>query len=359
MRTTLKPIDLRSDTVTLPTEDMRKAMYQAEVGDDGRLLPDGRHGDPTVAELEEHAARLLEKPAALFMASGTMANLTALRTWCPRGAAVAVGRTSHLYRREVSAFDDGYFGLRPVELPDPDGLPGADAVRLALRRHDPAMLCLENTHNAAGGTAWTPRQGASIHEVTSAAGVPVHLDGARLFNAAVALAVPPGALAAPADSLMFCLTKGLGAPMGAVLLGEAGFIARAREVRRLLGGQMRQVGVVAAAGLVALRDFRERLALDHERARGLAERLADLRGARVDPGRVRTNIVQMLLPDGGPPLRTVQDELARQGVLVHSTGARTVRLVTHRDLSDDDIVHAADVLHTVLGRTYQDGSQQQ
>jgi threonine aldolase len=337
----LTPIDLRSDTVTVPTQRMRDAMSAAAVGDDGRLTADGHSGDPTVVELEERAAALFAKPAALFMPSGTMANLVALRTWCARGATVAVGATAHLYRREISAFQDDYFGLRAVELADDDGLPDAGDLSAGI-----SLLCLENTHNAAGGTAWTPEAAAPL----LAAGVPVHLDGARLLNAAVSLDRDPAELAAPADSLMFCLTKGLGAPMGAILLGEADFIGRARTVRKLLGGQMRQIGVAAAAGLVALNGFADWLRIDHTRARRLAQLLGDLRGARVDPDRVQTNIVQVLLPASGPPVPDVVRDLTAAGVLVHSTGDAMVRLVTHRDLSDADITRAASVLRAVLDR---------
>lgn len=335
-------IDLRSDTVTVPTQRMREAMSSAAVGDDGRLTADGRSGDPTVIELEERAADLFAKPAGLFMPSGTMANLVALRTWCARGATVGVGSTAHLYRRELSAFQDDYFGLRAVELPDDDGLPSVGDLSAEI-----SLLCLENTHNAAGGTAWAPEDAAPL---LAAAGAPVHLDGARLLNAAVALDRAPAELAAPVDSLMFCLTKGLGAPMGAILLGGGEFIARARQVRKLLGGQMRQIGVAAAAGLVALNGFADWLRTDHQRARRLAELLTDLRGARVDPDRVQTNIVQVLLPESGPPVPAVVRDLTAAGVLVHSTGDAMVRLVTHRDLSDADITHAARVLHAVLDR---------
>jgi threonine aldolase len=347
----LTHIDLRSDTVTLPTQRMREAMFAAAVGDDGRLTEGGRSGDPTVAELEQRAAALFAKPAALFMPSGTMANLVALRTWCARGSAVAVGSTAHLYRRETSAFHDAYFGLRAVELADTDGLPLAGDLSAALAEHDIALLCLENTHNAAGGVAWGAEDVAPLRELASSADVPVHLDGARLFNAAVALGCEPATLAAPVDSLMFCLTKGLGAPMGAVLLGEADFVARAREVRKLLGGQMRQIGVAAAAGLVALNGFTDWLSTDHQRARRLAGLLTGLRGARVDPDQVQTNIVQVLLPESGPPVPEVIRDLTAAGVLVHSTGDAMVRLVIHRDLSDADITRAASVLHAVLDRS--------
>jgi threonine aldolase len=347
----VKTIDLRSDSVTRPTQAMRKAMYDAEVGDDGRTSPDGRFGDPTVNELEMRSADLLGLPAALFMPSGTMANLVALRTWCPRGTAVAVGSTAHIYRRETSAFDDAYLGLRPITLADDSGLPDADAVGRALRRDDqerPALLCLENTHNAAGGAAWAPDDSAPIYDTTASTGAPVHLDGARLFNAAVALDCTPADVATRASSVMFCLTKGLGAPLGAVLLGGADFIAHAREVRDRLGGQMRQVGVVAAAGLVALRDFTDQLATDHHRANRLAALLADLPGARVHLGNLHTNIVQLLLPPNCPSPHRLVTDLASHGVLVQATTDRVLRLVTHRDIAETDITRAARVLRDVL-----------
>jgi threonine aldolase len=349
----LRPIDLRSDTVTRPTEPMRRAMCRAEVGDDGRRLPDGRSGDPTVDALEARAAKLFGMPAALFMPSGTMANLVALRTWCPPGAGVAVGATAHIHRRETAAFDPDYLGLRAIPLPDETGLPTVDAVRAALAE-DPAVLCLENTHNAARGAAWRVEDAAEVYRAAARGGVPVHLDGARLLNAAVAVGSAPDALAAGAASLTFCLTKGPGAPMGALLLGDAGFVRRALRVRTLLGGQLRQAGIVAAAGLVAL-DGAAWLASDHRRAARLAHRLSGLGSARVAVAAVPTNIVQILLGAAAPPVARVIDELAGRGVLVQSPGGDVLRLVTHRDLDDADIDRAADVLRAVLDQCPTDG----
>ncbi|MQA81925.1 MAG: hypothetical protein GEV10_26210 [Streptosporangiales bacterium] len=340
--------DLRSDSVTLPSAGMRAAIVEAGLGDDARQLPDGRSGDPTVAALEQRAADLFRTPAALFMPSGTMANLVALRTWCPRGAAVAVGATSHLFRRETAAFDEEYLGLRAVTLDDRTGMPTEADFRAALAEHRPALLCLENTHNAACGTAWHPEDAAPLYRGASAAGVPVHLDGARLLNAAVAVGSRPHELAAGTDSLMICLTKGLGAPLGAILLGDAGFIERARPVRKLLGGQLHQAGVAAAAGIVALDGDLGQLSVDHERAARLAAGLSGLAGVRVVTAAVPTNIVQLRLDGTGHDVREVIDALASRDVLVQSPAAGVLRLVTHCDLSDADVDRAVDVLRAVL-----------
>lgn len=341
-------IDLRSDTVTRPTPEMRKAMHEAEVGDDGRILPDGSYGDATVTALQERAADLFGKQAALYTVSGTLANLVALRTWCNRGATVAVGHGAHILRREKSAFDPDYFGLSPIALDDKDGLPNADSVRDACARHRPALLCLENTHNAACGAAWGTRRAAPVYAAARSAGVPIHLDGARLFNAAVALATDVKDLAADVDSVMFCLSKGLGAPMGSVLVGTTGFIEHARQVRKLLGGQWRQAGVVAAAGLVALEGIDERLAADHAKARRLATLLpAEL----VDPERVHTNMIQVSVGPTGLAVEDVITHAAEQGLLLHSTTAGVIRLVTHRDLSDFDIDRAGEILGSILTTT--------
>ncbi len=338
-------IDLRSDTVTRPTEAMRKAMYAADVGDDARLLPDGRYGDPTVLALEERAAEVLGLEAALYTVSGTLANFVALRTWCDRGAFVAIGDSAHLYRREKSGFDPNYFGLTPVELDDRTGLPGAEAVREAVATHRPALLCLENTHNAACGAVWGPERGAPVYAAARQAGVSVHLDGARIFNAAVALDTEVSALTAAADSVMFCLSKGLGAPIGSILGGSKEFITRARGVRKLLGGQWRQAGVTAAAGLVALDGARERIEADHARARRLATLLPT---TLVDRDRVQSNMVQISLGPTDPLAEDVIARAADRGLLLQSTTAGIIRLVTHGDVSDADIDRAADVLNEVL-----------
>jgi threonine aldolase len=337
-------VDLRSDTVTQPTPEMRAAMASAEVGDDA-------YGeDPTLARLESLAAALLGKEAALFTPSGRMANQVALRVLARPGTEVLCPARSHVYRYEhaASAVDAG-LQLRP--LADDDGYLALDDVEAALadrEHHFPAIdaLVLENTHMPASGR---PLDVGEVERLASAArrgGVAVHVDGARLWNASVALGVAPAALVAPADTVMFCLSKGLGAPMGSLLCGSADTIAAAREERSRLGGLLRQGGVVAAAGIVALETMVERLADDHTRARRLAEAIAELFAGSVDPTTVRTNIV--CVPARTLPERIVQ-LLEVRGVRSGTIDARTVRFVTHKDVGDADLDAAVDALRDVAG----------
>jgi threonine aldolase len=338
-------IDLRSDTVTQPTEAMRRAMRDAELGDD--VFED----DPTAKRLEELAARLLGKEAALFMPSGTMANLVAVLTHTRRGDEVIVGDESHILHYEVGGASAlGGVLLRAVPN-DRRGRLRAEDVAAVIRPQDihfprTALLCLENTHNRCGGTALSPDDLAPVVALARRHGIPIHLDGARIFNAAVALGVPAAELARAADSVMFCLSKGLSAPVGSLLCGARAFIARARRVRKMLGGGMRQVGVVAAAGIVALETMIDRLAEDHANARYLAERLAELPGVELDPAAVETNIVVFTLRVG------TADEflprLAQAGVLATNFGPRRIRLVTHYGIERRHIDEAVARLARVL-----------
>lgn len=322
------PVDLRSDTMTRPTEAMRAAMAGAEVGDDGW------GEDPTVRRLEEAFAERVGKAAGLFVPSGTMANQVALRTLAGVGQMVVAGRRQHVVMSEMGAVGvNGSFALYTVD--DADGrldlATAAEAVAGGLGHSPPvAVIAVENTHMAAGGRA----QSADDLAAVAALGPPVHLDGARLFNAAVALGVPAADLAASATTVTACLSKGLGAPIGSVLAGPADVIAEAREHRTRLGGGMRQAGIVAAAGLVALAEMVDRLADDHARARRLAE------AAGLDPAQVDTNIV--LLPHEDPAGFVPQ--LAEQGVLAAPLGPNHVRFVTHLDVDDAGIDHACRVL---------------
>ncbi len=322
-------IDLRSDTVTQPDEAMRAAILSAELGDD--VFGD----DPTVLRLEAMAARLLGKEAALFMASGTMANLVAILTHCGRGDEVIVGDESHILHYEVGgASAIGGVLLRPLRN-DARGLLDAAEMEGVIRPPDvhfprTALLCLENTHNRRGGTALSPEDTAPLVAVARQHGIPIHLDGARIFNAAVALELPATDLARDADSVMFCLSKGLSAPAGSLLCGSRAFIERARKQRKMVGGGMRQVGVLAGAGIIALETMVGRLAEDHANARYLAERLATLPFVAIDPAAVETNIVVFDLTAG-----TVADllpRLAAAGVLATSFGPRRVRMVPHRGI---------------------------
>ncbi len=341
----MEVIDLRSDTVTQPTEAMRRAIRDAELGDD--VFED----DPTVKRLEEMAARLLGKEAALFMPSGTMANLVAVLTHTRRGDEVIVGDESHILHYEVGGASAlGGVLLRAVPN-DRRGRLRAEDVAAVVRPVDihfprTALLCLENTHNRCGGTALSPDDLAPVVALARRHGIPIHLDGARIFNAAVALGVPAAELARAADSVMFCLSKGLSAPVGSLLCGTRAFIARARRTRKMLGGGMRQVGAVAAAGIVALETMIDRLAEDHANARYLAERLVELPGVEIDPAAVETNIVVFTLREG------TADEflprLAEAGVLATNFGPRRIRLVTHHGIERRHIDEAVARLARVL-----------
>jgi threonine aldolase len=332
-------VDLRSDTVTQPTAAMRRAMAEAEVGDDS-------YGeDPTVNALEAMYAERVGKPAAVYVPSGTMANQIAVRVLAPPGTAVVAGRRQHLVAYELGAAARNA-GVQFVPVDDGDGAIAADAVaaaRAAADYHQPtvSLVCVENTHMAASGAPWPL---AALQAVQTAAGdVPVHLDGARLFNAEVATGVPVATMAATATTVMSCLSKGLCAPVGSVLAGPAEVIAAARIERKRLGGAMRQAGIVAAAGLVALGEMVDRLADDHVRAVRLAETVADRwpeAGCR--PAAVRTNIVVFAPPAAGE----LVDHLAADGVLAGLIAPGVVRLVTHHDVDDAGVDRAVRALRS-------------
>ena len=332
-------IDLRSDTVTHPTPAMREAMAQAVVGDD--VFGE----DPTVQRLEAMAAELMGKEAALFVASGTMGNLTCLLAHCQRGDEAIVGSEAHVLHYEVGgAAGLGGIQLRPVPN-DARGLLDIEAVEATMRGqniHFPrtALVCLENTHNRCGGGVITPEETAEVVELARRYGAAVHLDGARIFNAAVALGVPAAQLAVEVDSVTFCLSKGLAAPVGSLVCGSGDFVARARKARKMLGGGMRQVGVIAAAGIIALETMIDRLAEDHEHARLLAHGLAQVSGVRIDATSVQTNIVVLNVDDGAAFQRRLQE----LGVLTTAFGPSRVRMVTHYGILRQDIEEALERL---------------
>ena len=342
----MKIIDLRSDTITLPTDEMRRAMYDAELGDD--VFGD----DPTVKRLEALAARMLGKEAALFVPSGTMSNLVAILTHTRPGDEIIVGSESHIFWYEVGGASTlGGVVLRTVPN-EADARLDPAAVAQAIRPeniHFPhtTLLCLENTHNRCGGAALTVEYTAAIAELAHGHGLMVHLDGARIFNAAVALGVPAEKLTAPVDSVGFCISKGLSAPVGSLLCGTGDFISRARKWRKMLGGGMRQVGVIAAAGIVALQTMVDRLAEDHTTARRLADGLAGIPGMGINPAEIQTNIVIFESPEtmSGPDF--IQ-RLSEQGVKVINRGGRTVRAVTNRMVSTADIAEALERISSVV-----------
>jgi threonine aldolase len=340
------PIDLRSDTVTRPTPAMRRAMAEAEVGDDV-------YGeDPTVNRLQARAAEIFQREAALYFPSGSMANLSAIKVWTHHGSEVICEAQAHIYLYEMAGIS-AIAGCLPNTVPAPRGILTWDLIAPHIRQHiyyraQTALIELENTHNMHGGTVYPPEIAADICERAHAAGLRVHLDGARIFNAAVALGRGVADITRPFDSVMFCLSKGLGAPVGSMLVGSREFIDKARVARKLLGGGMRQAGVLAAAGLVALEETPKRLAEDHENAHYLAEGLARIPGIALDSGRVVTNILIFDVRDTGRSASDVCAALARRNVLCGATGEFTIRMVTHYDVDrsaiDRALAIAADVL---------------
>ena len=341
----MEPIDLRSDTVTKPTEEMRSAMYRADVGDDGWLRADGKGEDPTVNELERLAAKTLGKEDALLVPSGTMGNLLALMTYCSRGDEVAVGQHAHIYRREKAGFTDGLLALRALEVPDPMGIPDLSALRTHLQSRRPRVFCMENTHNYAGGTVVGREAMLALADAAHSHGVQVHLDGARIFNASVALGADARSLVGAVDSVMFCLSKGLSAPVGSMLVGSTGFIQSARAHRKVIGGQLRQAGVFAAAGIVALNQMVTRLEEDHRKARQLAERLVRGGALPIDLATVQTNIVKINVSSTGLTAKSFQQEMRSRAVLVHVMSDYEIRLVTHKDVGLDRVLQAADLIN--------------
>jgi len=332
----MKIIDLRSDTITLPTEEMRRAMYEAEVGDDVH------REDPTVNRLEELAAEVMGKEAALFTTSGTMSNLLGVLTNTRPGDEIIVGSEAHIVWYEVGGASAlGGVVVRTVPN-DEDGKLGAADVEKAIRAeniHFPksALLCLENTHNRCGGAVLTREYTEEISGLAHQHGLQVHLDGARIFNAAVALGIPARELAAPVDTVNFCLSKGLSAPVGSLFCGTKEAVERARKWRKMLGGGMRQAGVIAAAGIVAIEKMVERLAEDHANARRLVEGLARIPGFSVRPEKVSTNIVNFEFP---PEVSDFVIKMGERGVRFLSRGGQSVRAVTNRMVGAEDIEEA-------------------
>ena len=344
------PIDLRSDTVTLPTPAMRQAMLHADVGDD--VFGE----DPSVRKLESLAADMTGMQAALFVSSGTMGNLASLLAHCDRGREVILGDESHIYHYENgSASALGGLVFHPVRT-NPDGTLPLDGIEAAIHlpAHDyhfhhfapPGVICLENTHNRCGGRILTPDYFAQVAAIADRHNIPVHLDGARLFNAAVASGLSVTAWTRHVSSVQLCLSKGLAAPVGSVICGSAEFVNRARRMRKVLGGGMRQAGVIAAPGIVALTDMVGRLQDDHRNARILADGIAALPGVSLDPPAVDTNIVVFRLPNA-ERAEVFATALAAKGVLVSDFGAGRLRVVTHYGISEADCLEAVKAMHAV------------
>lgn len=342
-------INLRSDTVTKPTEPMRRAMSAAEVGDDYY------RDDPTVRALEEKAAELFGREAALLVFSATMANLVSVLSHTQRGESVILEASSHIFNNEAG-FLSTFGSMTPRTVKGTRGRMTPEQVKGAVfpqgvLHPQTSLLCLENTHNAAGGTCLSLEQTEALAATAHRLGLKVHLDGARIFNASVALGVPVARLSAPADSVTVCLTKGLGCPVGALVLGSRELVEEARRWRQVAGGGMRQGGVVAAAGMVALDTMVERLAEDHANARKLAVLLAEA-GLVLDPPpeEVETNILFAEIPADLMNAGLFVDRLWEEGVVVNPPRDRRIRLITHLDVSSQDVEEAGAAVRRVLAR---------
>lgn len=326
-------IDLRSDTITLPTEAMRKAIYEAEVGDDV-------YGeDPAVNRLQDLAAEMIGKDAAMLIPSGTMGNQIAILTHCRPGTEVIMEADSHIYYYEAAAASV-FAGIQPRPLPGKRGSLPAELVEWAIRGDDihlppTSLICLENTHNRAGGTVIPLEDMQAVHEVAVKHNLPIHLDGARIFNASIASGVQVKDFTACTTSIQFCLSKGLGAPVGSIIAGPADFIDEARRWRKRLGGGMRQAGIIAAAGIVALETMIERLAEDHANARVLAEGLAALKGIEFNPADVDTNIV--IVKPTAMSVKQLGDELEKRGILTVVMEPDRIRFTTNKEVNRSDI----------------------
>ena len=340
------PVDLRSDTVTKPTPAMRRAMAEAEVGDDV-------YGeDPTVNHLQKRAAEIFEKEAALFVPTGCMGNLLAIMGWTQRSNEVICEQRAHVNLYELASMS-AVAGVMPRTVPAPNGILTWDLIEPLIREKiyydsQTALLTLENTHNMHGGTVYPTAVAEDICERAHAAGLRVHLDGARIFNAAVVLGKSVAEITRKFDSVMFCLSKGLGAPVGSLLVGSHDFIKQAHIRRKLLGGGMRQVGVLAAAGLIALEESPKRLVLDHENAQHLAQGLAAIKGIALDPARVVTNIVIFDVRGTRRTAAELCEQLAAKKVLCSATDKYSVRMVTHCDVDRAGIDAALDAVAQVL-----------
>ena len=336
-------IDLRSDTVTKPTAGMRRAMASAEVGN-------AAYGeDPTVNRLQERAAEMMGMEAALYVPSGTMANQMAVNVHVRAGDEVILDSESHIFHKELGMMA-AFTGALARTIPTPQGVLPPHVVEEAIRppsisESKTGLICLENTHNRKGGAVYPLDAARELVALAHSKGVPVHLDGARIFNASIATDTPVFELVKGFDSVMFCLSKGLGAPVGSVLLGSKAFIEEALRIRKMLGGAMRQAGIIAAGGLYALENHVERLAEDHENARPLADALRESRDVSVEP--VETNIVVFSLER--MRAGSFAEEMRNRGILVNAISSKRVRLVTHLDVTREDIGKASQAIREILG----------
>jgi threonine aldolase len=341
-----KFLDFRSDTVTMPTEAMRRAMYEAPVGDD--VYGD----DPSMNDLQDYAAKLLGMEASIYACSGTMGNLMALMAHCGRGEGVLMGVNSHTWKNE-GGNAAAIAGVMPYPLDDSTGCPSIESIHGSFQPAgnvhyaQTTLLAMENTHNGAGGVPIDTETFGAVALEAREMGLKVHVDGARIFDAAVYFGVDVREYSSKVDSIQFCLSKGLGAPMGSILCGSADFIAKARKNRKALGGGQRQSGIAAAAGLVALRDMRVRLAEDHKNAALLASLLQDA-GVSVESVPHRTNMVYFAAGGACRDARNLSERCAEKGLLIGATGEKRVRMVTHVGLDEKSVRRAADVIKEVM-----------
>jgi threonine aldolase len=341
-------IDLRSDTVTMPTHAMREAMSRAQVGDDV-------YGeDPTVNRLQVMSAEVMGKEAGLFVASGTMGNLVAILAFCNRGDEVIVGNKSHTFLYEAGGVS-ALGGVHSCQIINQsDGSLKIDDIQGAFRpddAHEPItrLVCLENSHNRCGGTVQTREYTYRVCDITHEQGINVHMDGARVFNAAAALGITVAELVAPVDSITFCLSKGLCAPVGSVLCGSSDFITKASRIRKMLGGGMRQAGILAAAGMVALESMVLRIGEDHVRAKKLAEGIEETQGLSLDFGKPITNMVFFSMNSDIPAnAQRISDEMKKRGILFGVNGHRGFRLVTNYWVDDSGVERTIQNLREVL-----------
>lgn len=345
-----KVIDLRSDTVTKPSPAMRRAMAEAEVGDDVYLE------DPTVNRLQSRAAEIFGREAGLFVPSGSMGNLTAIMAQAARGEEVICESAGHIYNYEMASMA-ALGGVLPRVIAAPDGILSWSQIAPTIRekayyRPQTALVALENTHNMAGGTVYPTEVAREICDKSHEAGLKVHLDGARVFNAAAYLGESVAAITKPYDSVQFCFSKGLGAPVGSMVVGSKEFIDRCRIIRKMLGGGIRQVGVIAAAALVALEEGPKRLHIDHENAQFLAQGLAGMPGIKIQPEKVQTNIVLFDVGATGLSATEFVKKLGERKVLGGSVDQTRVRMVTHLDIARNDIEQALRITGAVLAKGF-------
>ncbi len=347
-------VDLRSDTVTRPTPEMRRAMAEAEVGDDV-------YGeDPTINRLEQRAAEIFSREAAIFVPSGTMGNQIAIKVHTQPGQEVICEERAHIFNYEMAMLAH-FSGCLARPVPAPDGILSWERIERAMApkiyyRAQTGLVSLENTHNMAGGTIYPPAIFDDICERAHQAGLPVHLDGARIFNAAAALGKPAAEISQKADSVMFCLSKGLGAPVGSLLVGSRAFIDQARVYRKSLGGGMRQAGVLAAAGLIALEKMPARLHDDHANAKFLAAGLAQISGIRLDAGKVATNILVFNVAATGMSSFDICTKLRERGILASGIDSEHIRMVTHMDVDRAACARALAAVQAICGGSRRAGA---